>query len=90
MWGPGDPKRDARWVCGQIHNGELAEENEANARLIASAPDLLEALRSILQYVDHAPFCSVQDHPDFTCSCGLHAIRQDALAAIAKATGEQP
>ena len=65
-------------------------ETEANARLIASGPELLEALQRVMKYADHAPFCSVQDHPDFTCNCGLHAIRQAALAAISKATGEQP
>ena len=48
------------------------EEAEANARLITAAPDLLEALRSLL---DALP--SATTHP---------AIRS-ARAAIAKATG---
>ena len=47
----------------------------ADARLIAAAPDLLEALRSLL---DALP--SATTHP---------AIRS-ARAAIAKTTGEQP
>ena len=43
---------------------------EANARLIAAAPDLLLALRCIAGYLD------------------IENARQEARAAIAKATGE--
>lgn len=49
---------------------------EANARLIAAAPDLLEALQRLVMDGD------VRD------SAGKGAINE-ALAAIAKATGEQ-
>ena len=49
------------------------DENEANARLIAAAPDLLEALQDMVS--DHA---SLSD-----------ATLAFARAAIAKATGEQ-
>lgn len=50
-----------------------AEEAEANARLIASAPELLEAL--------------IELRDGYLENVGLPAVR--ANAAIAKATGEQ-
>ena len=48
---------------------------KANARLIAAAPDLLEALQAI----------SNPSLDDFSRSCGFEKAR----AAIAKATGDQ-
>ena len=48
-----------------------AEEFEANARLIAAAPDLLEACERLMR-----------DYPDKSNSTAIEAIR----AAIAKAT----
>ena len=53
---------------------EYAEEETANARLIAAAPDLLEALQAIEKYM-RADF---DDMP----------MSGKARAAIAKATGE--
>jgi hypothetical protein len=55
-------------------------EAEANARLIAAAPDLLVALRNLLDDTQH------RDHD---CGDGPCPVR-DARAAIAKATGDQP
>ena len=52
---------------------------EANARLIAAAPDLLAALQGMIEYfVD----CSIDDYSDTE-------TMQAARAAIAKATGDQ-
>lgn len=64
-------------VCetdGNISN----EEFEANARLIAAAPDLLEALKRI-EFMCAAP-------PDFSDA----TMQEIARAAIAKATGQTP
>lgn len=52
------------------------EERDANARLIAAAPELLEALAALIGCIDHG-----SDNPTLK----LDAAR----AAIAKATGEQ-
>lgn len=52
-----------------------AAEIEANARLIAAAPDLLEALETIV-------------HPDKKGMYATPENREKALAAIAKAKGE--
>lgn len=50
-------------------------ENEANARLIAAAPDLLAALKECITAVDVTMY-----------GMAIH----NARAAIAKATGDQP
>jgi hypothetical protein len=53
-------------------------ETEANARLIAAAPDLLEALQALANMAESFPSELHKDHPDVIA----------ARAAIAKATGE--
>lgn len=60
-----------------------AQELAANARLIAAAPDLLEALQRIEEYWNQD-----QNETAMADAC-WHAINT-ARAAIAKATGEQP
>jgi len=58
-------------ACGPTANG--SEEQEANAKLIAAAPDLLEALKML----------------ETTCGDGLeidHPIRVYARSVISKAT----
>jgi hypothetical protein len=56
-------------------------ERAANARLIAAAPELLEALREILD------LCAVGDVDENTEALGWGAVIRDAKAALAKATG---
>ena len=56
---------------------EKSEQQEANARLISAAPDLLEALEKI----EKAAFATV---------CNPEWIANHARAAIAKATGDAP
>ena len=51
------------------------DENEANARLIAAAPDLLEALKAAEPYLRHANVA--------------YNVYVQARAAIAKAEGQQ-
>lgn len=64
---------------------------EANARLIASAPELLEALQRLLPHAEHAESCGDSDaynNADVpTCGCGHDAAIELAIDAIAKATG---
>ena len=57
-------------------SGTSNREASANARLIAAAPDLLEALRSLLPLAVHV---SPED-------VAIHTAR----AAIEKATGQEP
>ena len=65
---------DAPWS-----NAETKEQADANARLIAAAPDLLDALKDIVQLWDHHCY----EHGDGKPS-PLHV---KASAAIAKAEG---
>lgn len=58
------------------------EESKATARLIAAAPDLLEALQSIAE-------CCEEDQTARDYASRQTEIRGIARAAIAKATGEQ-
>jgi hypothetical protein len=51
--------------------------DEANARLIASAPDLLEALRNVVALAN--PVCNLD----------AQAVLTQARAAIAKAEGKE-
>ena len=59
-----------------IANFNFYAATEANARLIAAAPELLEASKEMLQLID--TICRVEG-----------ATVRKARAAIAKATGEQ-
>lgn len=60
----------------------------ANARLIAAAPDLLEALRALaertLEYVGPEP----DEDDGLECDAEMRALARSAEAAIAKATGQ--
>ena len=57
-----------------FHNHD--DENEANARLIAAAPDLLKALIECEDMISHCLF-----------GCDAENATEKARAAIAKATG---
>ena len=70
-------------ACGPTAADEgYGQQQEANARLIAAAPDLLEALQDIAEYWNQD-----QNEAAMADAC-WHAIHT-ARAAIAKATGEQ-
>lgn len=64
-------------VCTCHHHcvGSIEKEMEANARLIAAAPDMLEALERLVANLDEGDFVST-------------TRIDEASAAIAKAKGE--
>ena len=78
--------------CGSEHShwgGDLLTVEEADARLIAAAPDLLEALESAWLWMENqADGQSKGGHATFDLLM-LREQRDIARAAIAKATGEQ-
>lgn len=64
-------------ICDTANNkASRTEENRDNARLIAAAPDLLQALRESIRY---SPFVGESEETEF--------VRM-ARKALAKATGE--
>lgn len=81
--GPGFPTPSATGYYAMCepppHGMDKKSEQEANARLIASAPDLLAALQTL---TDHAQ----ETYPHFESERGQRDIAA-ALAAIAKAEG---
>jgi hypothetical protein len=79
---------DGRCICrfGWDSYKEFTElNNAANARLIAAAPDLLEALK--LAISAHGVMLMTDPPQEAWRNYGVEA---KARAAIAKATGEQP
>ena len=79
--------RDGQLIFG-VAAGDNSErrpklEIEANARLIAAAPDLLEALRQMLAAFQ-CDMDSYADDPD----AWQHEVWEAARAAIAKAKGK--
>lgn len=78
---------DAAWICGIW--GNLSPEDFANARLIAAAPDLFQALEELLEAYskpDERLCCDGRD-----CGCMGSTVHQQAehyaRAAIARAEG---
>ncbi|GFM89400.1 hypothetical protein PSCICO_47990 [Pseudomonas cichorii] len=69
-----DPFRHIGMVSQFLHDASSRAENEANAKLIAAAPDLLSIAERVLAKLDH-PVC-----------CVTSSDAEELRAAIAKAT----
>jgi hypothetical protein len=74
--------KHADYTLAEMVAGMTVEEWDANARLMAAAPELLEALQSFLNWSD-----SVYYGEDTRRE--LVRAKDKARAAIVKATGEQ-
>ena len=69
------------WYPVDEGNGVTSTAREANAKLIAAAPDLLEALKSL-----QAILCDCEGNPCFEGSEGDEIVAQKAFETIKKAT----
>jgi hypothetical protein len=74
-------RRGCRVATSCALPGQSAEEQQANARLIAAAPDLLEALRALAE--------CVEGYRQTGCLGAWDKPLGEARAAIAKGEGEQ-
>ena len=73
-------------ICDAL--GKLTEETLANARLIASAPEMLAALEACLPWLGKAVFYDIASLPVQTSKEDLSSVLSMAGKAIAKARGE--
>ena len=69
-------------LAHSVNHHDQREEAEANARLIAAAPELLEV-------VEMAAGISLHTIPNSECKCSQCEMVKAARAAIFKATGEK-
>lgn len=75
---------EAHELIAQCFDGDA----EANARLIAAAPDLLQALEALDRHIDFTVACGDGGADfDITDTSGLNGAFELARAAIAKARG---
>ncbi len=72
-------RKTANWIAECDLQDDRVEENYANARLIAAAPDLYAAIAESLEYLD-----AMLGPCKAGCDCLLHGFH----AAIAKAEGD--
>lgn len=80
--GSGDVMAPNYYRVGSVSNVNNSDENEANARLIAAAPELLQALQKMVREFGYDVV-----HPNGLVHDEHDAI-QSAMLAIAKAGGE--
>lgn len=89
-----DPVTDTPEACNEAYGGvTYRSERVANARLIAAAPDLLEAAKEVLKGGSHeGPCTNTPGTPLEAIACEKHlaaaqARKERLRAAIAKAEG---
>jgi hypothetical protein len=64
---------------------ERTEERDANARLIAAAPEMLEALKELATAAEHRDNTMGDPYRLIECKANLESAARNARAAIAKA-----
>jgi hypothetical protein len=68
--------------------GRTPEEQAATANLFAASPDLLDAVKLLLKRTTNARGGCIICATDADQPCEAGCMRQQAIAAIAKATGD--
>ena len=92
---PGAAVYDWKWVAtcewpDEDNHDFTAGEVKANARLIAAAPDLLEALQGLLGNAEIARLHLHATEEAVLVGSALFDTIQQARAAIQRATGDRP
>lgn len=77
---------DVATLIAETTSNEWQSIQEANAKLIAAAPELLAALQAALPFIDDAGDIA-QFYPDSSATDKCRVAVKQAHAAIAKATG---
>jgi hypothetical protein len=78
-------------ITGPAPDGAPREEEKANARLIAAAPELLEALASLVEYADAYSNQMLKfgyGAEQLGVGADSQSVSGKARAAVAKATGQ--
>lgn len=94
-WSAIQPRPELLVICTEVDGDGIAEVDElwnrdewlANARLIAAAPELLEALVALDTLIDFEESAKDGEHSWFDDASAINAAMEKARAAIAKATG---
>lgn len=92
-----ESRAQSRWIVGDNEGGSIADceppgpwisrdEADANARLIAAAPEMLEALQMVADRCADVAII-IEDCPKYDAPGFLRATEKRIRAAIAKATG---
>ncbi len=81
-WNITSPTRS--FIATVLGGGISPESLRANAYLVAAAPQMLEALKSL-----QAILCNPEGDPCFAGSDGDRAVAREAFAAIARAEAAQ-
>jgi len=77
---------DSHTMRQWLFSDGIPTKNEFDARLIAAAPDLLEALKTVVRVIEANPPSIV----DTIWARGYETLLDHCSAAIAKAEGKQP
>lgn len=82
-----DPAAENYYRIASVSNVNNALANKENARLIAAAPELLEALQASVALADENKRRAEADGRTVVRSPEMQAVYDRCVAAIAKATG---
>ena len=80
--GSNDPAAENYYRVASVSNVNNADQNQMNAKLIAAAPDLLEALRALDDF-----YCEAHEEMSRAQRAHHRGVLIKARAAVAKATG---